>query len=335
MYRRTQRNGMNSLMAKRSQVKRIVAKALRRIGLGGFEWKSSGERAARGGSPNPYPTLANVAYGTHPRQVLDFWRANSSEASPLIFFIHGGSWRGGSKSHVSHVAEYLAAGISVVSIEYRFIAAAVREGIMPPVKGPMDDAARALQFVRSKAAEWNIDKIRIAASGGSAGACSALWLGFHSDLSHPMSTDPIARESTRLWCIAGIGAQTSLDPMQMKEWIPNSRYGGHAFGFRDNVNGARSGFEQFLESREAILHWIIEYSPYAHLSASAPPVYLAYKAPPALGQEQDDPTHSANFGVKLQEKCKRLGVSCELVYPGAPDVKHASVRDYLIAMLNT
>ena len=35
----------------------------------------------------------------------------------------------------------------------------------------LKDAAQALQFVRSKAAEWNIDKARIGASGGSAGAC--------------------------------------------------------------------------------------------------------------------------------------------------------------------
>ena len=102
----------------------------------------------------------------------------------------------------------------------------------PPVEWPLHDAARALQFVRSKAAEWNIDKQRIGASGGSAGACSSLWLAFHPDMADPKSSDPVARESTRLWCAAVTGAQTTLDPQQMKEWTPNSRYGGHAFGFK-------------------------------------------------------------------------------------------------------
>jgi hypothetical protein len=37
--------------------------------------------------------------------------------------------------------------------------------------------------------------------------------------------------------------------------------------------------------------------------------------------------------VKLQEKCKSVGVECELVYPSAPDVKHASAQDYLIKKL--
>jgi hypothetical protein len=37
--------------------------------------------------------------------------------------------------------------------------------------------------------------------------------------------------------------------------------------------------------------------------------------------------------VTLQEKCKSSGVECELVYPGAPDVKHPQIHDYLIEKL--
>ncbi|HEY1050507.1 MAG TPA: hypothetical protein VGE39_12150 [Prosthecobacter sp.] len=72
--------------------------------------------------------------------------------------------------------------------------------MVPPVKAPLEDAARALQFVRSKAAEWNIDKERIGASGSSAGSCSALWLTFHPEMADAKSADPMARESTRRWC---------------------------------------------------------------------------------------------------------------------------------------
>ena len=121
------------------------------------------------------------------------------------------------------------------------------------------------------------------------------------------------------------GAQTTLDPQQMKEWTPNSKYGGHAFGL--------GLFPQFLAGRDQILPWIAEYSPYALVSAGDPPVYLIYSAPPALGQEQRDPTHTANFGLKLQEHCTALDVACELVYPGAPGVKHETPTDYLIATL--
>ena len=142
-----------------------------------------------------------------------------------------------------------------------------------------------------------------------------------------VSADPVARESTRLWCAAVNGSQTTHDPQQMKEWTPNSKYGGHAFGL--------VGFSQFLAERDKILPWIAEYSPYALVTADDPPIYLCYSGPPALGEDQKDPTHTSNFGVKLQEKCKGVGVPCELVYPGAPDVKHETAQAYLIEKLKT
>jgi acetyl esterase/lipase len=272
----------------------------------------------------PPPTIADLAYGSHPKQVLDFYKAESEKPTPLVFYIHGGGWVHGEKRPVS-VANYLKAGISVVSIQYRFTSDAVDEGQWPPVEWPLHDAARALQLVRSKAKEWNIDKQRIGATGGSAGACSSLWLAFHNDMADPKSNDPIARESTRLWCAAVNAPQTTLDPQQMKEWTPNSKYGGHAFGFPN--------FTEFLAGREKVLPWIKEYSPYEHVSSDDPPIYMFFGAAPAIGQDQKDPTHTANFGVKLQEHCKEKGVACEVVYPGAPDVKHASAEAFLIEQL--
>ncbi len=147
-----------------------------------------------------------------------------------MIFIHPGGWIRGDKSEVVFVEKYLAAGISVVSINYRFVWEARAVGVQPPVRWPLYDAARALQFVRSQAAAWNLDKIRIGATGDSAGSFAALWLAFHEDLADPAAADPVARESTRLGCVAVAGAQTTLDPQLLKEWMPNSFYGGHAFG---------------------------------------------------------------------------------------------------------
>jgi acetyl esterase/lipase len=253
------------------------------------------------------PTLSEIRYGTQERHVLDFWKASSYQPTPLAFVIHGGGWTGGSKERMNRFADcraLLKAGISVVAINYRLMRHS--SDIVPPVKAPLHDAARALQFVRSKAEEWNIDKARIGAAGGSAGACSSLWLAYHDDLADPDSDDPVSRESTRLSCAGVRFPQTTLDPAQMKEWTPNSRYGAHAFGKED--------FAQFLSDRKDILPWIAEYSPYALVNTSAPPVCLFYGAPPAIGQDQPDPTHTANFGAKLQEHCVSLGVKCDVVY---------------------
>lgn len=281
------------------------------------------------------PTMKDVAYGKHPKQKLHFWKAASDKPTPVLFFIHGGGWGAGNRSSglAGLLPEMLKNGISVVSVEYRFINESTADGVVPPVKGPMSDAARALQFVRSKAAEWNIDKERVGASGGSAGACTSLWLAFHDDMADPTSADPIARESTRLWCAAVSAPQTTLDPKQMREWTPNSKYGGHAFGFKGDPAKKVSQFDDFLANREKILPWIAEYSPYALVSKGDSPVALFFGAAPALGQEQKDPTHTANFGLKLQEHCKEIGVPCELVYTGAPDVKHATAQAYLLDVL--
>jgi len=274
----------------------------------------------------PVPTQSNVPYGEHERNVLDFWQAASDEPTPLVFVIHGGGWNGGSKERASRFADVdklLQAGISVVAINYRLIPES--QDVVPPVKAPLHDAARALQFVRSKAGEWNIDKERIGAAGGSAGACSSLWLLYHDDLANPKSEDPVARESTRLYCAALKGAQTTLDPQQMKEWTPNSRYGGHAFGKQD--------FEEFLASRHDIADWIKEYSPYALLTEDDPPVYIFYNGAPQMGVSQKDPTHTANFGIGLQQRCRELGVACELMYQGAKDIEYDNPTDYLIGTL--
>ncbi|WP_168566109.1 alpha/beta hydrolase [Crateriforma spongiae] len=276
----------------------------------------------------PEPTFSEVKYGDHPRHVLDFWKAESDTATPLVLVIHGGGWQGGSKERLHRFADaraLLNAGISVAACNYRHVKQAAAQGIKPPVKAPLHDAARALQFIRSKAGEWNIDKQKIGAAGGSAGACSSLWIAFHDDMADPESDDPVARESTRLWCAAVTGAQTTLDPKQMKAWTPNSRYGGHAFGF--------ANFTAFLDGRDSIMPWIAEYSPYALVSPDDPGVYLTYSRPPAIGQNQKDPTHTSNFGVKLQEHCLSVGVHCELAYPGAPDVQHKTPTDFLISQL--
>jgi len=276
-------------------------------------------------TPNlPQPSQSEIRYGKHERNVLDFWKAESISPAPVAFVIHGGGWKGGSKERLDRFADPIAilqAGISVVAINYRY----VTSDESPPVKAPLHDAARALQFVRSKAKEWNINKNRIGAAGGSAGACSSLWLAFHDDLADPKNKDPILRESSRLQCAAVTGAQTTLDPKQMKEWTPNSKYGGHAFGLHP--------FDAFLKNRNEIMPWIKEYSPFANVTEDDPPIFLQYKSPPALGQVQKDPTHTSNFGIKLQEHCIANGVKCELYYPNGPKTTHTDTTAFLISQL--
>ena len=107
-------------------------------------------------SQQPAPTNSNVAYGPDERNVLDFWKADGESPRPLLIYIHGGGWLTGDKSKKGPALEpFLMKGVSFAAINYR---------LTPehPLPAPVYDAARAIQFLRTKASLWNIDKKRIA-----------------------------------------------------------------------------------------------------------------------------------------------------------------------------
>jgi acetyl esterase/lipase len=286
------------------------------------------------------PTVADYAYGTDSeRQKFDLYLAKSDSPTPLLLMIHGGGWKGGDKSsYATQVTPYLNAGISVAAINYRFIAQAMEQKVEPPVKACLYDAARALQTIRAKASDWNIDKTRVGATGGSAGACTSLWLALHDDLADPKSNDPIARESTRLLCAAVNGAQTSLDPKELREWMPNANYAGHAFGFAAEGRSRPEEFELLIANREKVLPWINEYSPIRHVSKDDPAIFLDYpnqKERAEFGKDEKDPTHSVLYGFALAEKMTEVGVECFVNYPLKPDDRYGSIPVFLKARLRS
>ncbi len=140
------------------------------------------------------------------------------------------------------------------------------------------------------------------------------WLAMHDEMAEPQSADPIARESTRVIFTATKAPQPSLDPQQLIEWIPNSEYGGHAFGY---VSRTRRGT-------------------FAHASADDPPAFIVcakQDKPPVKGEPQTDPTHTAVLGLMLQDTLKPLGVKCELRYQNDGLPGEASIQESLMHAL--
>src|SRR5262245_20206508 len=115
----------------------------------------------KGDDTKPKPDVAAFKYGPHERNVLDVWKAKSEKPPPLVIFIHGGGFRNGDKSQVNAdlLDRCLKAGISVAAINYRLSQHA-------PFPAPMHDSALAVQTLRHKAKEWNLDPKRFAATGG-------------------------------------------------------------------------------------------------------------------------------------------------------------------------
>jgi hypothetical protein len=160
-------------------------------------------------------TYSNMKYGDHASNVFDIWLAESDKPTPLVIFIHGGGFRGGDKSKAYRdgaIVEYLDAGVSFATINYRF-----RDQDPRGVMACMLDSARCLQYIRSRAKEWNIDKERVGCYGGSAGAGTSLWIGFHDEMADPGSDDPVLRESTRISVVGANGTQATYDMMQWRD----------------------------------------------------------------------------------------------------------------------
>ncbi|VGO18844.1 family 16 glycoside hydrolase [Pontiella sulfatireligans] len=284
--------------------------------------------------PLPEPDFCDEQYGPDATQVLHLWKASSTEPTPVVVYYHDGGWWGGGRFQrrdLGLLQTFLDAGISYAAVSYRFSFEADREGFDPPISGINGDVARSLQYLRYNASTFNIDTNRIALYGGSSGACSALWLGLHDDMADPGSSDPVERESTRVACVGVGSAQTSLDPPQVLEWIPNGGVDPAVFGIEAEDELAAA--EVLLRDRDTLLPEINEYSPYAQVSSDDPPVYLYYVYVPEMGVDQSDTAHSANFGQGLYDRCIELGVECEFRYPGAT-VEHPTFADFAIAKFN-
>jgi acetyl esterase len=259
--------------------------------------------------PRPYalaPDVANARYGPNERNLLDLWKARTGPPAPIVVFIHGGGFTAGDKTGVPQplLKQCLEAGIAVATINYRY-------STIAPYPAPMEDGARAVQFIRLHAKEWNINPQAVACSGGSAGAGISEWIGFHDDMAQPHSDDPVKRQSTRLSAVGVVNAQISYDPRFIAK-VVNEDTGRHPalarlFGVPqgEDVMKAKDKFRLYEDG-----------APLTHLNAGDPPAFLFYSRelhlPPAdLGEG----IHSPAFGLYLKERMDKLGIECVVRTP--------------------
>lgn len=258
------------------------------------------------------PTHADVHYGPHERQVIDFYQATSDKPTPVIIHIHGGGFVHGDKRSVNPgmVRAFLDAGISFASINYRFVDG---EKTIFPV--PQHDGARAVQFIRSKAQEWNVDPARVACFGGSAGAGISMWIGFHDDLARPASRDPVERQSTRIQVVGTMGGQGTYDPVKIKQLV-----GGRAHEHPSllKVYGLKS-LDEAMNPTPAVQKLYDEAAAITHLTKDDPPLYMTYGEPDIVPPPDSRPgqfIHHPNFGRQLKAKMDALGIENVFINAG-------------------
>lgn len=255
----------------------------------------------------------NEKYGAHERNVFDLWLAKSEKPTPLVVYIHGGGFTEGDKSRYylsEDVVRFLEAGVSVALINYRFMN-------QPPygILGSMNDSKRCIQYLRFNAEKFNLDKNRIACTGGSAGAGTALWLAFSDDMADPQNADPVLRESTRLTCAGAFATQSTYDIFQWDEilGIPLSKHPetihliARAFGFK-TVDGRDLRNETATRQNLDFM---------AKMKNTSPPVFIYNKHRAGIPETQDDINHHPLHAKALMKRAKEVGLET-IVY--APEI---------------
>ncbi|MCZ6675364.1 MAG: alpha/beta hydrolase [Verrucomicrobia bacterium] len=274
----------------------------------------------------PQPTHANVAYGTHERHVFDIWLTPSDDPTPLVIYIHGGGFRGGNKNmNANSLKKFQSAGLSVAAIHYRLSDSG-------PYPIMMEDAARCLQTIRSRAREWNLDPGKVACYGGSAGAGISLWLAFHDDRMLPDSDDPIARQSTRLIAAATTNGQSTYDLRTYRKWfeVPDLKNHDALYPFydiKDESDWDSKRVKRLMKDASAI----------THLTKDDVPVYMTYgrgDVPVDKDTAQGTWVHHVKLGLKLQEAMSKIGLECNVTSPDHPETKYGSLEAFLIAKLS-
>lgn len=119
-------------------------------------------------NPSEAYTARSVAYGSHSQQKMDIYLpAGRSDRTKTLVLIHGGGWTSGARADMEpFVDTQLMAemNMAMVNIDYRL---ATETEFKHPAQ--MEDIGLALDFIRSKAAEWTLNPDTFALAGASAG----------------------------------------------------------------------------------------------------------------------------------------------------------------------
>lgn len=170
----------------------------------------------------------DVAYDDKQRTQFDIWLPDSNTPTGLVIYVHGGGFTSGDKDFVYTVQS---GGAWNFPADIRFLLqnniafATVRYTLLSPsgetqgIKKPMSDVKRALQYIRYRATDFNIDKNKIILAGNSAGAGTSLWIAFHNDFADSRSSDPVLRESSR---VRGVVARETQASYNIEDrWVNN------------------------------------------------------------------------------------------------------------------
>ena len=247
--------------------------------------------------------LKHVVYGKNERENLtaNIFLPVGKKDIPVVICLHGGGWRFGNNYTYYEWCRYLAEnGICGVSLGFR-----LSHGTFPGYPGVLDDVEDAMNFMVSKANEWDLDPYKMGLVGDSTGAHMAFMAAFRHEYS-----------SLRVRCIVG------------------------AYGVYDVLKWANYCYRRWPDHDNGVIHFLgkdVVRDKKAYMDAS--PYYIIDEVCKNIPQfkpkvmllwgEQDSYVNCEEQSVPFLEKLKENNISVES-YP-IPDVAHLWMPRDIIA----
>jgi acetyl esterase/lipase len=189
--------------------------------------------------------------------LLDIIHPPAREAArPAVVILHGGGLIGGDRSMGVESGTYLAeAGYVAFSIDYRLFDQRDKSNAWP---AQLDDAQRAVRWVRANAATYGVDPKRVGAYGHSSGGYLAAMLGVRETRDN---SDPELEEfSSRVSCVVDLAGDSDLS-------IPLPPTEAH---YEDILTGMLGG------TPEEVPEAYRDASPISHVDAESAPFLIIH-----------------------------------------------------------
>jgi acetyl esterase/lipase len=214
---------------------------------------------------------------------LDLYRPESSAGPlPLIVWVHGGAWRGGSKTFSPAIA-FSGRGYVVASIDYRLTGVA-------PFPAQIEDCRAAIRWLRANAAKYNIDPKRVGAWGGSAGGHLVALLGTSGEVTGWDTVGGNTDQSARVQAVCDLYGHSNFDIEKLPGWARNA----------DSVFGRLLGGP--VDERKEVAR---QASPITYVSADDPPFLIVHG-----DQDRTVPIEQSDM---LEAALKKSGVDATFV----------------------
>ncbi len=248
--------------------------------------------------PKDMQLLRDLAYGPLDRHRLDVWRLSTTlRDAPVVLYLHGGAWTFGDKREQGRpmLHEFVCRGWVVVATNYRL---APRN----PWPAQIEDATRALGWIKKNIANYGGDPERVVIAGGSAGGqlASLLALTSNDPTWRPDDMSDVADWSVR-------GAMSFYGVLEMT-------------GDETQWRGLGRVIRGLLERRVVQLpvtgneELYRALSPYERIESDAPPFFVA--------QGVNDTLVEVNVARCFVEKFRRVAFA-PIYYVELPFTQHA------------